>query len=301
MKKRLLLLTIVISFTLLIAGCTNDSIDQNLSLSIGVMPAVDSAPIFLADELGYYEELGLEMDIEIYRDANNRQSALQSGKLDGAMTDLIAFVNNIENDFDIKITTSTDGVFPVLQNSEFEEKDEVRVGMMEVSVSNFLADQFLSEEYTMEKLFIPAIPSRLEMMVAGKMDMAIIPEPMASMGQLRGLDKKVYENEYDFMPEAMIFTGTAIKENEEAIGLFHQAYNKAVKDIQEDDSQAREVLIEHIELNSEIKDMIVMPEYHQTRVPDQEYMDIVINWVEDVQDIEIDVEYEDMVERKFLD
>ncbi|MFW5981346.1 MAG: ABC transporter substrate-binding protein [bacterium] len=299
MNKKILLLTIVIFFTLILVACTNN--EEDLTLSIGIMPAVDSAPILLADELGYYEELGLDISIDIYTDANLRQTALQSGELDGAMTDLIAFVNNVQHDFDIKITTSTDGVFPVLVSSDFEERENIRIGMMEVSVSNFLSDQYLSEEYVMEKLFIPAIPTRLEMMVAGQMDMAIIPEPMASMGQLRGLDKRVYENEYEFMPEAMIFTGRAIEEKEEAIALFHQAYDMAVRDIQEDDISAREVLIERLELNPEIKEMIVMPEYHLTRVPDQEYMNIVINWVEDVQDMEIDVAYEDMIERKFLD
>ncbi len=301
MKKASLILIVFISVTLLIVGCTNQDTNQDLSLKIGIMPAVDSAPILLAEEQGYYEELGLKMDIQIYRNANNRQSALQSGELDGTMTDLIAFVNNVQNGFDIKITTSTDGSFPFLLKKDFQEKEEIKIGMMEVSVSNFLSEEFLSDEYKMDKLFIPAIPTRLEMLVAGQMDMAIIPEPMASMGQLRGVEKRVYENQDDYMPEAMVFTDNAIKEKEKAIKLFHQAYNKAVRDIREDDSQARDVLISRLELKSEIKDLIVMPEYHLTRVPDQEYINKIVNWVEDVQGKEIDIAYSEMIERKFLD
>src|SRR4051812_47297227 len=92
--------------------------DENVILKVGVMPAVDSAPIFLAEEKGYFEELGLDAEIQVYTNAMNRQSALQSGELDGAMTDVIALVNNVENGFDIKVTTSTDGSFPFLINYE---------------------------------------------------------------------------------------------------------------------------------------------------------------------------------------
>lgn len=301
MKK---IIFIIVSFILIIGlltGCSQQNKEENLSLKVGIMPAVDAAPIILADEKGYFEELGLEIDIQVYRNANNRQSALQSGELDGTMTDLIAFINNVQNGFDIKITTSTDGSFPFLLKKDFKEKEEIKIGMMEVSVSNFLSEEFLADKYKMYKLFIPAIPSRLEMIVAGKMDMAIIPEPMASMGQLRGLKKRVYQNQDDYMPEAMVFTDTAIKEKRKAIKLFHQAYDKAVKDIQKNDSQARDVLIERLELNPEIKDMIIMPEYHLSRVPDQQYMDKIVKWIEEVQGKEINLEYKNMIEREFID
>ncbi|MFP4017284.1 MAG: ABC transporter substrate-binding protein [Halanaerobiales bacterium] len=301
MKKGFLLIVVFISLLIFLTACGTQEESQDLSLRIGLMPAVDSAPVVLAEEKGYFEELGLEVDIQIYRNANNRQSALQSGELDGTMTDLIAFVNNVQNGFDVKITTSTDGSFPFLLKQDFQEKDEIKIGMMKVSVSNFLSEQFLGDKYEMDKQYIPAIPTRLEMIVAGKMDMAIIPEPMASMGQLRGLEKRVYENEDDYMPEAMVFTDTALKEKAEAIRLFHQAYNKAVRDIQEDDSQARDVLISRLELNPDIKDMIVMPQYHLARVPDPEYMKKIVKWIEEIQGIEIDVEYSDMISKEFLE
>ncbi len=273
---------------------------ENLSLKIGIMPAVDSAPILLAQEKGYYNDLNLEMKIDIYTNAVNRQSALQTGKLDGAMTDLIAFVNNVNNDFPIKITTSTDGSFPFLVKKDFEEKEEIDIGMMEISVTNFLSEQFLKDEYKLNKIYISAIPARLEMVKSGQLDMSIIPEPMASMGELSGLEKRVYENEYDFTPEAMIFTETALKQKSEAIARFHQAYNRAVQDIRKNDSEAREVLIKSLKLKPAIKDQIVMPKYHYTRVPTKSYLNYVISWIESKQNEEINIPYERMVEEQFI-
>lgn len=301
MKKfKFLSLTLMLICSLFfVFGFSSTQAQENLSLKIGIMPAVDSAPILLAQEKGYYKELNLEMEIDIYTNAVNRQSALQTGKLDGAMTDLIAFVNNVNNDFPIKITTSTDGSFPFLVKKDFEEKEEIDIGMMEISVTNFLSEQFLKDEYKLNKIYISAIPARLEMVKSGQLDMSIIPEPMASMGELSGLEKRVYENEYDFTPEAMIFTETALKQKSEAIERFHQAYNRAVQDIKNDDNEAREVLIKRLKLKPEIKDLIVMPKYHYTRVPTQSYLNYVINWIEDKQNEKIDIPYNQMVEEKF--
>ena len=300
-KLKFLSLTLMLICSLFfVFGFSSTQAQENLSLKIGIMPAVDSAPILLAQEKGYYKELNLEMEIDIYTNAVNRQSALQTGKLDGAMTDLIAFVNNVNNDFPIKITTSTDGSFPFLVKKDFEEKEEIDIGMMEISVTNFLSEQFLKDEYKLNKIYISAIPARLEMVKSGQLDMSIIPEPMASMGELSGLEKRVYENEYDFTPEAMIFTETALKQKSEAIERFHQAYNRAVQDIKNDDNEAREVLIKRLKLKPEIKDLIVMPKYHYTRVPTQSYLNYVINWIEDKQNEEIDIPYDRMVEEKFI-
>ncbi len=300
-KLTLILLTILI---LAITGCAEQGTDSNeqteqLNLKVGVMPAVDSAPIFLAEERGYFIDAGLEAEVQVYTNAGNRQSALQSGQLDGAMTDLIAVVNNVHNGFDIKVTTSTDGSFPTLVAKGFENKKEIQVGMMEVSVSNFLAEQYLGDAYKLNKLFMTGIPTRLEMLGAGKMDMAIIPEPLASMGELRGLEKRVYPNQDEFLPDAMVFTTKALEEKEEAIKLFHKAYNRAVEDINNNPDLARDILITKLDLKQDIRDLITLPEYHQARVPSREYVNKVIDWVARVQGIKIDLDYNQVIEDKF--
>ncbi|HHU62599.1 MAG TPA: ABC transporter substrate-binding protein [Clostridiales bacterium] len=301
MKKLGLALILLVFLT---AGCgttlKGETKEINASsLKIGLMPAADSAPILLAEQRGYFKELGLDVDIEIYLNAVNRQSALQTGQLDGAMTDLIAAVNNIQNGFDMKITTSTDGSFPFLVRKGFEEKKDITVGVMEVSVSNFLSDEYLKSKYNMKKIYIDEIPARLEMIKEGKVDMASIPEPMASMGELNGLEKRVFENKDHFMPEAMVFTARALKEKEQAIKLFHQAFDRAVDDIKRDDTLARDILIDKLQLDPRIRDMMVLPVYHHTRVPDEAYINKIVQWIEKVQGTDITVEYEDMTEGKF--
>lgn len=286
---------------LVLGGCTAKQADEgSLELKVGVMPAVDSAPMFVAEKQGYFEELGLKVDLQIYTNAMNRQSALQSNELDGAMTDVVALVNNVQNGFDIKVTTSTDGSFPVLVSKDFTDKPEVRVGLMEVSVVNYLADEYLSEQYNLDKVYINEIPARLEMINQGQIDMVVLPEPVASQGSLNGLEKRTYESKDAFSPEVMVFTGNAIKNKEKALELFHQAYNKAVADIQADENVARDILVERLDLNPQVKDIIDLPEYHEARLPSEEYIQKIIAWNEKVLGTKIDLQYDALVEGKFV-
>lgn len=306
MKKLLILFISTLLVVGGLAGCAasaenSEEQEELLTLKIGVMPAVDSAPIFLAEQKGYFEEIGLEADIQVYTNAMNRQSALQTGELDGTITDVIALVQNVNNGFDIKVTMSTDGSFPVLVNPDFQEKETVKVGMMEVSVTNYLADRSLSSTYNLDKIYINEIPARLEMVKAGNLDMAIIPEPMASQGELNGMNKKVYESSDDFSPDVMVFTGKAIEEKEKAIQLFHQAYNRAVEDINGNDEVARDILIEKLDLNPEVKDLMILPKYHKARVPSEDYIQRIIDWNEEVLGQEIEVTYEKMVNESFVE
>ena len=320
MKKSLslsLLLAFLLVTALLVTGCQKPEAEapaepavsessaestenEPATLKIGVMPAVDSAPIFLAAKNGYFEELGLTVDVQVYTNAMNRQSALQSGELDGAMTDMIALVNNVQNGFDIKVTTSTDGAFPFLIKGELKDGDAVKVGMMEVSVSNYLSDRSLEERYDVEKIYINEIPARMEMIGKGELDMAVIPEPMASMGELNGLTKQLIENPDAFSPDVMVFTGAAISDKASAVQRFHDAYNKAIADIQKDDSEARALLVEVLKLKPEITDKILMPEYHLARVPDEAYLKTIMDWNERVLGKKIELGYDDLIEGKFV-
>ena len=297
---KVLFLSFLLICSLIVISSSSTLAQDNVSLKVGIMPAVDSAPILLAEKRGYFADEGIDIEIDVYTNAVNRQSALQTGELDGAMTDYIALVNNINNGFPVKLTLGTDGVFPFLVRKGFKETEEIDIGMMEVSVSNFLSEQFLSDKYKMNKVFIAAIPARLEMIKSGKLDMAIIPEPMASMGELAGLEKRVYENEYEYMPEGMIFTKKALGEKEAAILGFHKAYNRAIKDVIEDEELARDILIEKLKLNPEVKDLITLPEYRLGTVPSESYINRVIKFVEDKQNESINLSYQDIVEEKFV-
>ena len=306
MKKmknhRIIFLVILVAAAVLsAAGCGSaENNAEVLPLKVGLMPAVDAAPVLLAEKNGYFEELGLDVELQIFNNAQDRQSALQTQSIDGAITDLIAVAANVNGGFDIKATTMTNGVFPVLSNEASQNKTDIKVGMMEVSVTNFLIDEWLGDRYTIEKVYINDIPARLAAIQSGQLDMGLFPEPMASMGELTGIEKNVYQPESGFCPDVIVFTGKALTEKGEAVKLFHEAYNKAVDELNNNPQAARDILMEKIpNLKPEIKDKIILPEYTKTSIPDDQYIDKIIQWTSEVTKKELKVTVDDLVERKF--
>ncbi len=253
------------------------------ALKVGLMPAVDSAPALLAEKRGYFAREGVSVELVVFPNATERQVALQSGAVDGSMSDLVAFVYNVQGGFDLRITSSTDGSFPFLVRPGFPEGRKASVAMMEVSVSNYLADAWLAGRYEIEKVFITDIPARLEMIKRGKVDMACLPEPIASMGQLAGLEKRVFENRDDFYPDVMVFTAAAARAKREAIAGFNRAVDRAVADIRTDSGLARDVLVERLRLDPRVRDLMVLPEYRPTRLPSRDYLAKVSAWIAGLQ------------------
>lgn len=301
-NHRWIIAGMIILACLIATACSTPGQKEDFSLKIGLMPAVDAAPFLLAEKEGYFEEQGLNVELIIFNSGQDRQSALQTNAVDGVMTDLIAVATNVDGGFDIKATTMTNGVFPVLMKPGSEDKQKVKIGMMEVSVTNFLIDQWLGDKYEIEKVYINDIPTRLAAIVSGDLDMGSFPEPVASMGVLQGLEKKNFEYEDGNCPDVMAFTGTALKNKDKAIELFHKAYNKAVDYLNNNDSVARDILLENIpNLNPAIKDDIIMPEFTPCKLQDDDYIRQIIEWTEKVMNKDMNVEPEDLVERKYVD
>ena len=95
---------------LLVAGCGSEpepqTKDAKLSkLTIGLMPDTDSIPFIIAAERGYFAEEGVEVELVPFKSAMERDAALQSGNLDGAVSDLLAVIFARSGGFSVHATS----------------------------------------------------------------------------------------------------------------------------------------------------------------------------------------------------
>ncbi len=274
--------------------------EAEVDLFVGVMPATDSAPIFWADEYGLFEEAGLNVQVELFTNATNQQSSAQAQQIDVYMASLVEFLIAIENNPDAgAITTTTDGVFPVVVSPKYDGGKDVSIGLMEISVTNYVADLFLSD-YDLDKQFIAEVPLRIQMLLAGDLDMAVLPEPMASNAEAKGLEKMLVTESEDFSPNVMIFNQATIDNDADKVAAFHQAYNQAVLEMEGQDDAVKALLIKRIGLDESIQDLIVLPEYHTTRLPSEEYVESARQWVEQLIDQPMTVSYDELVVKDYV-
>nr|WP_321297130.1 ABC transporter substrate-binding protein [uncultured Sphaerochaeta sp.] len=284
MRKRLLVSLLLSLLLLLFGSCKKTETAETLPiLKVGMMSAVDAAPFYLALEKGYFTEQGVDAQLILFTNGQNRQTALQTGQVDGAMTDLVALITQSASDFKLVGTLSTDGDFPLLAKSEILTSPTLSVGTMEISVTNYLVEQYLGADHSLEKVYINEIPARLEAVASGQLDAGIFPEPFASVGAMRGLKKVFFPGIPQESLNIIAFTETAVQEKQEALTAFHRAYAQAVKDIEQDPSLARSMIMQHIpNIPAEAESLIQLPTYHAPRLPSDEFVRQIMDWTASV-------------------
>ena len=246
MKNKLSILTIALVIILAFAGCSSNISTQETGelkeLTIGVMPDIDTVPLLLADELGYFEEEGLIVNIEQFKSAMDRDAALQTNNLDGAISDMLGIIFLNDAGFNVKITSATNGSFKMLAspNSNINSVKDINnntIGISSNTIIDYLTDTILtSNDMTtdiIDRQIIPKIPARLEMLNNSKIDMATLPEPLASIAISAGAKVISSSNELGINSAYMIFTEDSLNNKSDEIKAMYRAYNKAVKYYQE--------------------------------------------------------------------
>ena len=297
MKRLSISLLLVLTAGILVS-CSSGRDDK--SLKVGLMPAIDTIPFFYAQKQGLFEKYGVEVEFIVYTNAQNRQTALQTNQIDGAMTDLVALITNVSAGFRIKGTLSTDGAFPLLVHPGAEDKENPSIGMMEISVANYLVEQYMSGK-SYSRVFINEIPMRLEAVASGRTDMGIFPEPVASIGAMNGLVKTDYSGIPEESLDIMVFTDKAIREKRKSLEAFHRAYADAVSALEGDEETARDIAIESIpNVPPAVRDQIIIPDYKEPSLPSLGFIERIIEWTARITSKNISIRTDELFDRRFV-
>ncbi len=92
MKKRLNVIAAMVLGIFLLAGCNTpgDSPQEaQTNLKIGLLRIDDSLPFYIAEQEGLFEKYGVEWELIGFSSGKDQSIALESGELDGLMTDMV--------------------------------------------------------------------------------------------------------------------------------------------------------------------------------------------------------------------
>ena len=262
------------------------------------MPSVEAVPFLIAQEKGYFKDLGIEVKFHTYNNAKDRDSEIQTGTVDAVVDDVLGLLTKREAGFKVKATSTLDSSFQLLINKD-KMTENPNVGLMEMSITNYLADGYLKDK-PFNKVFINAIPQRLEMTVTGTTAMAVLPEPVASVGQSKGLDKETMTIEGEPSPTVLIFTEDAIDRKPNTIKALYEAYNKAVKDFEESDVMGRDLLVKTFNVSPEVAPLLTLPKYQKAYLMDEAYYTKVQTWMNENLGTKLTKTFSESVETIFV-
>ena len=287
MKKHKGLLIGLLTLTMVFgAGCAKEK--EKEVLKIGVMSDLGAAPFIVAEENGYFEKLGVDVEITVFKSATDRDTAMQTGNLDGAMADMLTIVFYNDANFKAKMTSQTFGNYvmvtsPKVKTSDLDSAEKINIGISSNTVIDFATEQIalnagLSEK--LETVAIPQMPVRLEMLAAGELMAATLPEPLATVAASSGGEVVASTLDLGLQPGVFIMTQAAIDDKSEAIEKLYEGYNQAVNYLNtEDQSKYIDLLIEKLGFPPVLKDSFDFPELSTSQIADEVTFRTVLSWM----------------------
>ena len=310
MKKLLFLVSVLVMIVLSAAGCGNtaDKTAGNKELqeiNIGLMPDIDSVPVIMAQEKGYFAEEGLKVNIQQFKSAMDRDAALQSGNLDGAISDMLAVAFAKSGGFDVKVTAFTNGSYKLIAGKDAEVNSVQDLIGKDVAISKNTIIEYVTDQITaannmpensLNKVVIPQIPTRLEMLQNGKLAAATLPEPMGSIAIYNGCKYITGSDELGINPGVMMFTSKAVESKKAELQAFYRAYNKAVAYLNDTDkAQYMDIVIEKSGFPAAAKDALALPKYRPAGLPKQQDVNDCLTWMNQKNLIKQNYTYDDIV------
>ena len=280
-------------FFLLVLGCISVSAYAEPDLRVGMMPAVNSIPLIVAESEGFFAAEGVSVELEMFHNQLYRETALQTGRIDGSISDLINAINASIGGFAVRVTTVTDGLFALVAAPRAAVKTvndwnasstrSVSVGLLTDSIIFYSLERLLerlgADVGKISPVTTLQVPTRMEMVVAGRLDAAVLPEPMTRVAVSRGAHVIADTSVLTETPGVLLFTPRALAEKADAIRAFHRAYNRAVDAINADPDRYRDVIVARAEFPAIVRDAMIIPRFQRTRLPTRAEYDDVAAWM----------------------
>ncbi|HEX2927609.1 MAG TPA: MetQ/NlpA family ABC transporter substrate-binding protein [Ruminiclostridium sp.] len=286
---RLLCALAVIFTVFAVYGCNNGKGAGGTGrLKIGLTPAVDAIPYVIAQDNGIFKKYGLDVELEVFKSASERDAAFQSSDIDGVLCDMVAVCLYQNAGFNVKITGVTDGDFKLVASSQSGIKSikDIRgcqVAISQHTVIEYVLDKMLSKNdistKDVKKVAVPTIPVRMEMLAHNKVQLALLPEPFCSMAAKNGaviLDSAYQNNIYS---NVIAFKENTIAKKTAAIKNLNEAYDESVKYLKQNPiSKYQDEIIKFIGYPDDMKRNIILPDYRKEGLPAENELTGAIQW-----------------------
>jgi len=285
-------------------------------LKIGTLLIEDVVPMYVAEQVGLYDQAGIKVELVPFLSALERDSALTAGAIDGALSDPIGSILLDQGRELVKITSlclgknPQEGVFAILAApgsglETVEDLKGVKIGVSNSTIIEYVTDRLLAEQgfskQNIQKIEIKKMPIRLQMLLSGAIKAATLPEPMASVAVEKGAIKILADDQAkkSLSQTVLIFRKQVLDNRANDVADFFTAYGQAVELINTKPEQFRTLFVEKARIPPNLAKTYPIPLYPLPEPFSQSLYTPVIDWVAEKGDAE-PVPYEYMVSQDFL-
>jgi len=285
-------------------------------LKLALIPVLDTIPIFIAEQNGYFAEQGITVETIPVKSPQERDVLVTTGQVDGVLTDLQS-VGLLNKDAPkLKAVYTSRRPFPnapmfrilagpqTAINAPADLKD-VPIGISANTVMEYLTDRMLAGEglkpEEIAKIEIGQIPVRFEQLMNGNIQAAALPDPLAQGAIAAGAKLIVDDSKYpDLSQSVLTFTTDTLSTKPGTVKKFLVAWEKAVNELNANPEKYQAVLIEQGRVPKSIQEMYKMPPFPGRGVPTEGEVKDVAAWLKAKGLVGRDIPYTDVVDASFL-
>lgn len=257
-------------------------------LKFGVLSDVDSLPYLVARDEGLYQANGVDVKLVSFTSPVERDAAFQAGAVDGVIGDVLGATLAVDHGFAVSIAAATDGRYlllagPTAPEKTVKELSGVAVGGSSNTVIHYLVDRFLTgagvAPADVKLIAVPKMPVRLEMLLGGQLDAAGLPEPMATVAQVRGAKVLATSDGLGADPGVVLFSQAFLKTRKADAAAFLKAGAQAGAKINANPEKYRLYLTTNAGFPDEAAWAFQFVTYQPLRVPSDASVNAITAWM----------------------
>jgi NitT/TauT family transport system substrate-binding protein len=289
---------------------------SDAKLKLALIPVLDVIPIYIALQNGYFKEQGIEVETVPVKSPQERDVLLQTGQVDGVLTDLqgVGLLN--KDTPKVKAVYTSRRPFPdaplfrILASPKSNiakpaDLKGVPIGISKNTIIEYLTDRILTAEglaaSDINKLDAGAITVRYEQLMNGNLQAAVLPDPLAQGAIAAGARLVADDVKYKNLSQSvLVFQNSILQSKPETVRKFLAAWGQAVKEVNANPEKYRAVLIEQGRVPKSIQDSYKMPPFPEPGVPSESEVADVTAWLKEKGLVSRDIPYTDMVDTSFL-
>lgn len=314
-KNKLRIMAVLLITLALLSGCAKGKAGEEQKeterLKIGVLPIEDIMPLLVAEKNGYFTEENLQVELVSFQSPVEQSSAMQSGEMDGMVTDMIVATLLKDSGLDLKMTSITLGVTPeegrfaIIASPKSDIKTLAdlkgkRIGISHNSIIEYVTDGLLEEAgidpSEVKKTSIPKIPVRMEMLFSSQIDAIVVPDPLATFAEFKGGKIIAQDTEKNLSQAVMLFDQKTLEQNQSGVEAFYRAYTKAVDDLNNHSEEYQTLLIENANIPEPIAQDYRMQHYPKPQAPGEEDVNNILDWMNKKGLLKNELQYQDLVQ-----
>lgn len=222
-------------------------------LSIGHTTWVGYGPLYLARDLGYFKELGLEVDLQVIEEASLYMAAQASGRLSGSASTIDEIMKYRSNDFCFKAVVTLDesyggdGILVAEEVGSLADLKGKEVALNEGSVSQFWFAYLMKEaglDYKDVTVANMTADDAAAAFIAKRIPVAVTWEPHLTLVRKRGEGKVLIDSSASpgVIVDVVALNCDVIEKQPEDIKALVIGLNKANEFIKTNREEAYEIM-----------------------------------------------------------